>query len=236
MSEVFPLHLFVNKLFWPAARSAECDFARHYLRSQQSGNAVNLEALADFRKTPFYRLRTGAVNWSTPGIANLPVGVGKDQGLPPYWVMPWDNRLRNGSSESTGLKRLIQPLRTWNEKRARRRDFPQLAQEFFALVDSIREKGFDNSKAPIKCHLLKREDGTTRLIYLDGNRRLGVLAALVEAGLVAPERALVHADIRGRFERQWLWEQTEKVRAQSPYVFTREECQIWFDCAFYDYS
>lgn len=209
-----PLDFFVNKLFWPAARSAECAFALQYLREGAS---------FDFKSTLFYRLRTGEAHWGTPGVANLPPGVSPGHGLPPYWVMPWDSRVREPLSW----------LRAWNQKRVRRRDFPTLAREFFALVDRIGSQGFDNSASPIKGHLLVRDDGAARFVYLDGNRRLGILAALCEWGDPRAKAAQVHVDVRGRFDRAKLWEQTAEPRAHAPYSFTREECLAWFDQVFF---
>lgn len=194
----------INKLFLPASKTAESEMARLYLRYGRDFS---------YKSTDFYRLRTGQADWREPGIANIPDSI---EMVPDYWVVPWADKYRKPSS-----------LRN---KIFRRLKFPGLLSDFFSLIENIRRSGFDNSREPIKGYLFYNDSGQSRFIYTDGNRRLGILAAISPGFISKVDR--VNIEPKGIFSQQSILKNSIIQANKKKYGFSDKDIMKWFHHVF----
>ena len=110
------------------------------------------------RPTRFGRLRLGEADWQSAGCGNLP----EDLDVPlTYWVPPWLSKGRHPMS-----------LR---ERTQRRLGFRRLVSDFRNLVRTMDRDGWVGP--PVQGILLV--NGTREVfLFTDGNRRIGVAAAV----------------------------------------------------------
>ena len=206
MNQVLPIDIFISKLFLRANESPEKEIADLYFTCGSSFN---------YRETKFYKLRTGEKDWYSKGIGNLPENLDV---RPRYFVVPWADKPRK---QQTFISRIRRKLK-----------FKGVLRDFFDLADSIKEKGFDNSEKPIKGYLLRQGEHNTRFLYTDGNRRIGILASLVERSSIGKYSSDIHVDLRGEFCWESIMESSIVKDNILKYGFTKKDIKIWFNHVF----
>jgi len=142
----------------PLDRLLSKSFLRPWEMPEAAAARMVLGGTTKLRGTRFGRLRCGKATWEGPGCGNLPTGL--DAPLD-YWVVPWAQKCRRPMS----IKELAQ----------RRVGFRRLVSDFLGLVRVMDWKGWVGP--PVPGILLI--DGTREcFIHTDGNRRIGIAAAV----------------------------------------------------------
>jgi SAM-dependent methyltransferase len=204
-TEAFPLTRMMSKYFLPAGKSAERELVDLYVKCGRNG--------FDITQTRYYRLRTGQLDWLTPGVAHLPVFLDRS---PAYWVMPWSYKYRERGSEN-------------NKKRVK--TFPMVYERFVALIDSILERGFDPSKSIIPGYQLIHPEWGEVFIYTDGNQRMGVLSYLAAGS--DDGNLMIPVQIRQVLEREKMLDYPLTKQLMEEGHFTEKDVFRWFDNAFW---
>ena len=142
----------------PLERLLNKAFLKPHELAECEAARMALAGNGNLRGTRFGRLRCGEATWESPDCGSLPVGL--DAPLA-YWVTPWAQKRRR----PMGLK----------ERLERRLGFSRLVSDFRKLVRIMDWKGWVGP--PVPGILLV--DGTREcFIHTDGNRRIGVAAAV----------------------------------------------------------
>lgn len=113
--------------------------------------------------TPYYRLRIGQADWTTPSCGVLPAGL--DAPLR-YWVMPWMDKPRSP------VGRYERWLRRWRMGGVLRR--------FTQLVGAMKKHGWVGPPVP-GILLVDNEQDRDVFILTDGHHRVGAAFALFGA-------------------------------------------------------
>ena len=151
-----PLEQLLSKAFLKPFELPEAEVARMVL----AGNG-------NLRDSRFGNLRLGLATWETPGCGELPKGL--DAPLQ-YWAVPWQSKLRRPIS-----------LRERVERRLR---FRKTVSDFRKLVRIMDWKGWVGPAVPgilltrQSAKRIEHGDGEECFLFTDGNRRIGVAAAV----------------------------------------------------------
>ena len=151
----------------PLERLLSKAFLRPWETPESEAARMVLAGHGNLRDTRFGNLRLGLATWESPNCGELPQGL--DVPLA-YWAMPWQSKLRRPLS-----------LRERVERRLR---FRKTVSEFRKLVRIMDWKGWVGPAVPGilltaqgaqgKAH----SDGDKCFLFTDGNRRIGVAAAV----------------------------------------------------------
>jgi hypothetical protein len=98
------------------------------------------------------------------------------------------------------------------------------------LADSIRLQGFDNITEPISGTLLIRNK-EQRFVYTDGNRRLGILAALYSESIRPSPKVVV--TVQDCIDETYLFGHPTVQMVRRKYRMPMEDVRRWFDHVFH---
>lgn len=195
---------FINKLFQRPSESAEFEFAK--ILDNKNNSLV--------KKSLFYKLRTGKVDWTDDLVVKLPCFHTWPL---KYWTVPWADKKRT----NTGFfDRFLKGL-----------NFKSTCLKFEELLSRIETQGFDNSNSPIKGYLLQQGDKEV-FQYTDGNRRLGILAYLYSMGRLDINAIKIHVEIKKTFNFDTVDENNEIQDICSRNNIGKEDLELWIAHAF----
>ena len=153
MIREMPMERLLSKAFLKPFDLPERDAARMVLAGR-----------GDLRDTRFGHLRLGVADWNIPGYGAPPLGLDAPM---QWWVTPWCSKKRRPIS----LKERVQ----------RRLGFRRLVSDFRKLVRIMDWKGWVGPAVPgvlLVDHRPQTTDHGECFIHTDGNRRIGIAAAV----------------------------------------------------------
>ncbi|MEK6882201.1 MAG: hypothetical protein AABY22_21465 [Nanoarchaeota archaeon] len=141
--------------------------SKYFLRPHETAEAqlakiVDSGKKFDYRDTLFYKIRCNKIRYDDESFSRFPKQT-------TWWNMPWLNE-------------------SWNQKPKianSHRKMLQILDYFKFLLTSIKERGFlmKEYSQRIRCDQLTY-NGKTCYIYIDANKRMGILGYLIKKGTI----------------------------------------------------
>ena len=167
----------------PLDRLLSKAFLRPHELPEAEAARIVLTGHGKLRGTRFANLRLGLSTWQSAGCGELPKGL--DYPLR-YWVMPWQSKIRPPMS-----------LREWVERRLR---FRKTVSDFRKLVRMMDRKGWVGPAVP---GILLVDGKRECFLFTDGNRRIGIAAAVHIAKIPAKISPLLTFDWKATKAAGW---------------------------------
>ena len=111
------------------------------------------------------------------------------------------------------------------------RAFPGTFEKYRALIESIRNQGFDGSRGAVPGYELVHPKWGSVFIYTDGNQRMGVLSHL--SAKSRPEEMMVPVEVRQTIMRDRLLDYPLTQQLVQEGYFSEQDVFRWFDNAFW---